>query len=179
MISNLNDFCDCCGGDSQPILQLFNDKCFKVVEGKEARESFCLNDFAFPTDGESCVGLTGTVDGGTVVLFDNNVLIEQTSPAQLLDSGRLYARGILLKVTYPANDNNGEEILIANKSVTLLIEKADTLEVTEYSLYNFFAIFTNPKSNNPSDLINKIEIINPNLDYQVRVSALIVYGLAN
>lgn len=179
MISNLNDFCDCCGGDSQPILQLFNDKCFKVVEGKEARESFCLNDFAFPTDGESCVGLTGTVDGGTVVLFDNNVLIEQTSPAQLLDSGRLYARGILLKVTYPANDNNGEEILIADKSVTLLIEKADTLEVTEYSLYNFFAIFTNPKSNNPSDLINKIEIINPNLDYQVRVSALIVYGLAN
>lgn len=179
MVPNLNDFCDCCGGDSQPILQLFNDKCFKVVDGKEARESFCLNDFAFPTDGESCVGLTGTVDGGTVVLFDNNVLIQQSSPAQLLDSGRLYARGILLKITYPANDNNGEEIAIADKSVTLLIEKADTLEVTEYSLYNFFAIFTNPKSNNPSDLINKIEIINLNLDYQVRVSALIVYGLAN
>ena len=177
MISNLNDICDCCGGDSQPILQLFNDKCFKVVEGKEARESFCLNDFAFPTDGESCVGLTGTVDGGTVVLFDNGVVPE--SPAQLLQSGRLYARGILLKITYPANDNNGEEILIANKSVSLIIEKASTLEVVEYSLYNFFAIFTNPKSNKISDLINKIEIVNPNLDYQVRVSALIVYGLAN
>jgi hypothetical protein len=177
MISNLNDICDCCGGDNQPILQLFNDKCFKVVDGKEARESFCLNDFAFPTDGESCVGLTGTVDGGTVALFDNNVIPE--SPAQVLQSGRLYARGILLKVTYPANDNNGEEITIANKSVSLVIEKASTLEVTEYSLYNFFAIFTNPKSNKISDLINKIEIINPNLDYQVRVSALIVYGLAN
>jgi hypothetical protein len=177
MISNLNDICDCCGGNNQPILQLFNDKCFKVVDGKETRENFCLNDFAFPTDGESCVGLTGTVDGGTVTLFDNQVVVN--SPSQLLESGRLYARGILLKITYPANDNNSEEIQIVNKSIRLLIEKSDTLEAIEYPMYNFFALFTNPKSNNPEELINKIEIINPNTDYQVRVSALVTYGLAN
>jgi hypothetical protein len=176
MISNLNDICDCCGGDSQPILQLFNDKCFKVVDGKDTRENFCLTDFAFPTDGESCVNLTGTIDGGTVSIFDNSVI--PASPVQLLDSGKLYARGILIKVTYPANDNNSEEILIANKSVRLIIERADTLELTEYPLYNFFAMFTNPKSNDPSELINKIEIVNPNTDYPVRVSALVVYGLA-
>ena len=175
MISNLNDICDCCGGNNQPILQLFNDKCFKVVDGKETRENFCLNDFAFPTDGESCLGLTGTVNGGTVSIFDNQVI--PSSPL-ILESGKLYARGILLKVTYPANDNNSEEILIAKKSVRLIIETADTLAVSEYPLYNFFALFTNPKSNDVSELINKIEIVNPNEDYPVRVSALVTYGLA-
>lgn len=176
MIPKLNEICDCCD-TNQAILQLFNDKCFKVVDGKETRENFCLNDFAFPTDGETCVGLTGTVNGGTVSLFDNQVFL--SSPSQLLESGRLYARGILLKVTYPANDSNSEEILIANKSVRLIIEKADALEAIEYPMYNFFALFTNPKSNSPEELINKIEVVNPNADYPVRINALIVYGLAN
>jgi hypothetical protein len=40
-------------------------------------------------------------------------------------------------------------------------------------------MFTNPKSNDPEDLINKIEIINPNLDYVIKVSALVLFGKAD
>jgi hypothetical protein len=35
MIPNLNQVCDCCGGsESQPLLQLFDNKCFKIVDGR-------------------------------------------------------------------------------------------------------------------------------------------------
>lgn len=173
-MASLNDICDCCGGsENQPILQLFDDKCFGIVDGKEVTEDFCIKDFAFPTDGYSCAGLTIDSSGGNHELFNNNLPV----PMVILDSGKAYARGILLKVTYPTNDSNSEEILISNKNVVLTIETYNGIS-TDYPLYNFFSIFTNPKSNDPSQLINKIEITNPNTDYPIRISALILFGNA-
>lgn len=174
MIPNLNEICDCCGGyENQPILQLFDNKCFGIADGKDVTEEFCLKDFAFPTDGYSCIGLTVQNDGGTATLFDNQLPI----PLVTLESGKAYARGILLKITYPTNDLNTEEISIINKNVILNIETYDGT-LTSYPLYNFFSIFTNPKSNDPSQIINKIELSNPNVDYSVRISALILFGTA-
>lgn len=174
MIPNLNEICDCCGGyENQPILQLFDNKCFGIADGKDVTEEFCLKDFAFPTDGYSCIGLTVQNDGGTATLFDNQLPI----PLVILESGKAYARGILLKITYPTNDLNTEEISIINKNVILNIETYDGT-LTSYPLYNFFSIFTNPKSNDPSQIINKIELSNPNVDYSVRISALILFGTA-
>ncbi len=172
MIPNLNEICDCCGGyENQSVLQLFDNKCFGIIDGKEITESFCLKDFAFPTDGHSCIGLTIESNGGTHTLFDNQIQL----PLSNLESGKAYARGILLKITYPTNDSNSEEIPFVNKSVTLTIETYDG-ESIECPLYNLFSMFTNPKSNIPSDLINKIEITNPNIDYPIRISSLILFG---
>ena len=174
MIPNLNEICDCCGGyENQPVLQLFDNKCFGIIDGKEISEDFCLKDFVFPTDGYSCVGITVAADGGTSTLFDNQLPV----PLATLESGKAYARGLLLKITYPTNDLNSEEILFVNKRVKLAIETFDGIS-TEYPLYNLFTIFTNPKSSDPSELINKIEITNPNADYPIRISALILFGNA-
>jgi hypothetical protein len=175
MIPNLNEICDCCGGsENQPILQVL-DKCFIIADGKNVSDDFCLSDFAFPVDGYSCAGLNIYTDGGSKNIFNNEVL--SFSPAENLVSGRAYARGVLIKVTYPTNDNNSEEISLVDKNVILSIEKCDGI-VTEYPLYNFFSIFTNPKSKDPSQLINKIDIINPNSDYPVRLSVLVLFGNA-
>jgi hypothetical protein len=174
MLPNLNEICDCCGGyENQPVLQLFDNKCFGIVDGKEVTEEFCIKDFAFPTDGHSCVGITVQADGGSTTLFDNQIPI----PSTVLTSGSAYARGILLKITYPTNDLNSEEITIDNKNVTLTIETFDGIS-TDYPLYNFFSIFTNPKSNASNQIINKIVITNPNSDYQIRISALVLFGNA-
>jgi hypothetical protein len=174
MVPNLNEICDCCGGyENQPMLQLFDNKCFGIVDGKDITEDFCMKDFAFPTDGYSCIGITLQEDGGNTVLFDNNLPF----PLAVLESGKSYARGILLKITYPTNDLNSEEILIANKNVVLTIDTYNGVS-TDYPLYNFFSIFTNPKSNDPSQIINKIELSNPNVDYPIRISALILFGNA-
>jgi hypothetical protein len=39
-------------------------------------------------------------------------------------------------------------------------------------------MFTNPKSNDPKTLINKIKVINPNADYKIKLIGLITYGKA-
>ncbi len=177
MIPNLNDVCTCCGGNAnQPILQLFNDKCFRIVDGSTTSGSFCLDDFAFPTDGYQCHGLNVEFAGGEITLFDNQV--NAISPNTVLDTSKLYARGILLKISYPINDENGEEILLADKSVTLVLQNAETLVESEYPLYTFFSIMTNPKSSEAKELINKIKIVNPNGNYTIRVSALVLFGKA-
>jgi hypothetical protein len=156
----LNDICDCCGGsESQEILQLFDGKYFGIVDGKNVNEKFA--------------GLNLESSGGTHEIFNNNLPV----PLLTLQSGKAYARGILLKITYPTNDSNSEEVLISDKNVTLTIETFDGIS-TDYPLYNFFAIFSNPKSNDPSKVINKIEITNLNTDYAIRISALILFGNA-
>jgi hypothetical protein len=178
MLNNkLKDICECCGGlDSQPILQLFSDKCFKVVEKKETYGSFCLGDFAFPVDGYNCIHLMINELSGEKIIFDNTQFL--TSPSANLISDFLYARGILLKITYPNNDNNGEEVSILDKKVNLIIEDSEGSEVS-INLYNFFAIFTNPKSNKAIDLINKIKVSNFNENINnIKISALILFGKA-
>lgn len=173
-MATLTDICDCCGGsENQSILQLFDNKNFGIADGKDITEEFSLKDFAFPTDGYSCAGLNIESSGGTTELFNNHLPI----PTTQLDSGKAYARGLLLKITYPNNDSNSEEINIGDKSIILTIETFDGIS-TDYPLYNFLAIFTNPKSNDPEKIINKIEITNPNADYSIRISALILFGNA-
>lgn len=174
-ISDLTDICSNGSGASQDILQLFDDKCFKIVSGAEITGQFCMGDFAFPSDGHSCISLNVDVNQGELTLFDNEIL-SIGSPIIDLTEGKLFVRGILLKVTYPDKDDNGEEILITDKKVELWIEDAETLQYKELPLYNFFALFTNPKSNDPRDLINRIKIVNPNPLYKIKVSGLIVYG---
>lgn len=177
MIPNLNDICTCCGGyENQPIFQLFDDKCFRIVEGKEAHNEFCLKDFAFPVDGHSCLGLNVELDGGEITIFNNQTLI--LSPSAELESEKLYARGVLIRIIYPVNNKDGDEIQLVDKSVKIEIENADSLGSLQYPLYDLFMMFTNPKSNKAEDLINKIKIINPNELYTIRVNALILFGKA-
>ena len=177
MIPNLTEICTCCGGyGSQPVLQLFDDKCFRIVDGKDIHGEFCLKDFAFPVDGYSCVGLNIDLDGGEIVLFDNQ--LGAFSPSALLESGKTYARGVLVRLVYPTYDEDGEELKFTQKKATLVMENAETLAASEFPIYDLFTIFTNPKSNKVEDLINKIKIVNPNLKYKIRVNALVLYGQA-
>jgi hypothetical protein len=177
MIPSLNEICTCCGGyESQPVLQLFDDKCFRIVEGKDVHGEFCLKDFAFPADGYSCVSQNVDIDGGEIVLFDNQ--LGSFSPSAVLESGKSYARGLLVRIVYPTYDEDGEALTFTQKTVKAVIENSETLIPSEFPIYDLFTIFTNPKSNKVEDLINKIKIVNPNLKYKVRVNALVLYGQA-
>jgi hypothetical protein len=174
-IPKLDRVCDTKASDSQAILQLFDDKCFKIVEKAKADSVFCLDDFAFPVDGKSCIHLEGEMNGGELMLFDNQILTVG-SPTLDLQSGAIYVRGIMIKIKYPENNSNGEEIDIIDKNVEIWIEDAETLNYKKHSMYNLFAMFTNPKSNDPRHLINRIKIVNPNPLYSVSITALMVYG---
>jgi hypothetical protein len=177
MLPKLNNICECCDGDlSQAILQLFDDKCFKIVDGVDTLSSFCLGDFAFPVDSHSCLNFTLNPET-EIPLFDNEV-DSLGSPAAELVSGNLYVRGIMIRIVYPTNDDDGEEISITDKNVELWIEDAETLDYKKHPLHSLFMIFTNPKSNDPSTLINRIKIVNSNSTFKVKVIGLIMHGLA-
>ena len=173
-LNDVNNICDR-SGDTQKLLQLFDDKCFKIIDGADAKTAFCLDKFAFPVDGHSCISIDIESDGGEIILFNNDVSIIG-SPSQDLTQDRQYVRGILLNIEYPSLDSNGDEILITDKNSELYIEDVETLQYRKYPIYNYFALFTNPKSNNPSDLINKIKIVNPNTMFNISITGLLVYG---
>jgi len=174
MIPQINDIC-CDSKSSQPILQLFDDKCFKIVEGENTTGGFCLGDFAFPADGYSCINIELSLSGGEHTIFDNE-LLPLAVPAENLPVDTSYARGILLYIKYPTTDINGEEISIQDKKVTLAIEGAESGSLVNYPLYNLFTMFTNPKSNDPLDLINRIKVINPSDLFKVQIKGLVIFG---
>ena len=95
------------------------------------------------------IKLNVEVNGGEITLFDNNII--PMSPAGVLESGKLYARGVMIRIIYPTNDINGDELAFTDKSVYIIIEDAETLTSSEYPLYDFFTIFTNAKSNKTKD----------------------------
>lgn len=177
MIPTVDKICSSSLADSQDILQLFDDKCFKIVSGKDITGQFCLGDFAFPVDGQGCISINLELDGGEKTIFDNEIL-SIASPFNELEIGKPYVRAVMLKITYPLDDINGEEINIKDKKVELWIEDAESLEFKKIPLYNLFMIFTNPKSNDPRDLINRIKIVNPHVLYKVKISGLVIYGNA-
>lgn len=175
----LNEIKDICGSgeENQPILQLFDNKCFTLVDGKDAKSMFCLDDFAFPVDGHSCISIDLSINGGEHILFDNNISI-MGSPIEPLTEGSAYIRGILLKIEYPKLDSNGEEIDLTDKNVDLYIQNASSSEYVAYPLHNLFALFTNPKSNSPTELINKLKIVNMSSEFSVNMTGLLIYGKA-
>lgn len=175
MLPKLNNICDCCDND-QSLLQLFDDKCFKIVDGADVIASFCLGDFAFPVDSHSCLNFTLNPET-EISLFDNEI-ISIGSPSVDLVSGNLYVRGVMIKIVYPTNDNDGEEISILDKNVELWIEDAATLDYKKHPLHNLFMIFTNPKSSDPGTLINRIKIVNPSDNFKVKIIGLIMHGTA-
>lgn len=173
MIPKLSEICDCCGGNgSQEYLKLFDDQCFKIISGADTLGSFCLKDFIFPVDGHACLATT-VKPGAETLIFDNQLV--PFSPSDDLETGSSYARGLILRIFYPITDDDGNDLSIVDKNVTLVVENSN-LQQNTYSLYDLFTIFTNPKSNDPQNLINKIKVINPNANYSIKVSALVIYG---
>jgi hypothetical protein len=120
------------------------------------------------------LALNVAADGGSITVFDNELDPLNTDP---LESEKLYARAALIRIYYPTNDKDGEEIPYVDKSVTLRLTNHQGFEF-DVPLNELFTIFTNAKSNVQSDLINKIRVVNPNTNYEIRVVALVLFGKA-
>lgn len=160
---------------TKPIMTLIN-QCFVVGDCDKTIAEFCLDEFAYPVDGYQCYNLEiprsceGCLDE-SLTLFDNEITI--ASPSEDLNSEKLYARGILLYIDYGGLDLNGEEVAMQNKKAWITITNASN-EACTYPLYNFFSIFTNPQTVDPSDFINKIVVTNPSTKYSFNVRALVI-----
>jgi len=171
-----NGLCSCSTVITKPLLTV-QDKCFVISDCSDVVGKFCLDDFAFPVDGSKCIRLEipksiAGAEWQSLSLFDNEIVM--SSPSEDLDNDKLYVRGILLKINYKHEDSNSEEVKLIDKKASISITNA-SLETCNYPLYNFFSIFTNPVTLDPSDFINKIVVYNPSIKYSFNVDALIIY----
>lgn len=172
----VNGLCACSTVATKALLTL-KDSCFAIGDCEKTIGKICLDDFAYPVDGKQCMQLEipKSIEGAewnSLTLFDNKITI--ASPSEDIDSNISYVRGIILKVMYQEEDENLEEVSLKYKKSNITITNANGDEST-YPLYNFFSIFTNPVTNDPSDFINKIVISNPSTRYSFKIDTLLIY----
>lgn len=200
-----NAYANLCDGDpTKETLKLVN-QCFSIFKKSQTIASFCdLSDFIYPVDGHQLIDFE-VCAGETLSIFDNQTdLILPTDPNGLvpnyplgkpgeyipisdnygnpayfiLPNDRNYVRGCILYVRYPISDKNGDEVLPSDGSCLI---KVTDRQLTEMSmpLQQFYSHFANPSARDANKLINKLDIVNPNPTFSIKVSGLIVYVKSN
>jgi hypothetical protein len=96
----------------------------------------------------------------------------------VIQNDRNYARGCMLYIKYPMKDKNGDDILPADYECQLKITNRNLDEFT-MPLHEFFAHFANPETRGADSLINKLEIYNPNADFSIKVTGVVIYAKSN
>jgi len=151
------------------LLILF-EKCFVVSYKDKFHQQICLDDFAYPLDGvENFDRLLYPND--QIELFDNEFSV---SPNTDLNSKHPVARGTIIYVEYPIEDNFGKEIPLENKSCLVHIEDNKGNSFTN-PINELHVQLNNPVTSNSEHIINKIEVENPQ-DFQIYMEALVLYN---
>lgn len=183
------------------------DKCFGIFSGSQREVNFCeLSKLIYPVDSSLSIDFEVCAEE-TLSIYDNgtNSLTEyypSGSPSgypfgqsgeyvqsagsdpsgtpyyYVIENDRNYARGCLLYVDYPVKNKIGDDILPADQECQILITNR-SLETVTVPLHDFFAHFVNPETRGGDSLINRIEIYNPNPNFSVRVSGLVIYTKSN
>lgn len=179
------------------------DKCFSIFNGGTKETSFCLDSFNYPADGSQSIDFE-VCAGETLVLYNNGLdevtifnpmdmpqdhpfgegteFIESdpqlTNDYYVITNDRNYARGCLLLIHYPNVDKNGDDVLPADYEckITFTNRLNETFTIPAHE---FFAHFCNPETRSANSLINKIEVTNPNPNFSIKVSGLVIYLKSN
>lgn len=178
----------CAAIPSKKMLRLI-DQCFVITNQANTEASFCgLSNFIYPVDSFQSINME-VCAGQTLVLFDNGFpAVGPSNTPFELPTDINYARGIILMVTYPTVDKNGADIILGNRNVILKVyagqdQPDDPNAGYEIPLGDFFSHFTNPYATVATNLINRIEIINPNTSpttgFSVVVTGLVIYSKNN
>ena len=97
----------CSNGGNGGGTVVLKDNCFVALDaiGKEVAK-LCLTGWSFPAQNASLLNLD-LLPGDSTLLFDNQLTNYIASP---LPSNKAYVRGVLIKVTYPSLDANGQTV---------------------------------------------------------------------
>lgn len=200
-------FANLCAGDpTKKVLKLL-DRCFSIFNGAKKESSFCeLENFIYPVDSSLSIDFE-VCAGETLVVYDNSTdtvlpLDPSNTPSNyplgesdeyipndsidpsntptyhVIPNDRNYVRGCILYVKYPVKNKLGDDILPADYECKINFTNRLNEEFT-IPLHQFFAHFANPETRDANSLINKIEIVNPNSNYSIKVTGMIVYTKSN
>lgn len=204
-----NSFASLCTDDGVKNTLKLLDKCFVITNPTNVIAKFCcLQNFLYPVDGHLLIDFEVHSDE-TLLVYDNSLEdILPTSPSSIpanyplgdgteyfeitdpssgpsglpayfiLPNDRSYGRGCILFLEYPTTDRNGDDVLPENMSCKITTYTRELSSQTQY-ISQFFSHFANPTTRNANQLINRIEITNPNPNFNVKVTGLIVYVKSN
>lgn len=159
---NLQNLCDSI--DNTKKLEML-DNCFVIKQSDTVlAELCCLSNISLPMGGFERVS-SPVAASGTMTLFDNNLDI---SPV----SGEAQVRGVIMCVTYPSLDANGEEIESKDKNVILHLYDKDNNHF-ELPIAKSFVSLGNPVTDDSSKVINRIVVENPG-NFTPTVEALLL-----
>lgn len=169
-------FGNLCQGDQiKNMLKLVNG-CFSIFDREQLLASFCeFKNLSFPVDGFSLIDLTVCANS-TETLFDNNLqAITAVNGEYPLGVDTSYVRGILLTIIYPSTNT----IEAATYSTNLTMYDRPATGSFELPVGEMFSHFTNANATEASQLLNKLTITNPNVDYSIRVKGLLISSKTN
>lgn len=159
----LSTICDSL--DSGVYLRLI-DGCFSIVKGEKILSTLCcFKDLYSPVDGYNNIQQI-IPNNGSYTIFDNRF---DNSPSNTL----VYqSRGFILYVNYPDNDING--LPVHDEYLNLILRFTNNQNVEfDIPFYKFYSMLQNPITQDHNNLVNKVELINPN-NYDVSVNILSV-----
>lgn len=164
----------CAGQVKKNTLKLF-DRCFSIFKKEEQIAAFCeLAKFQYPVDGFQLIEIEVCADTAATI-FDNNLqTIPSVDGAYTLSSTKSYVRGIVLFVEYPTVNSSGIEITAADMKAELQIYDREANDYFSLPIGEVFTHFANESTVDANDLINQLDIYNPNQSASIRVKALIV-----
>lgn len=168
-------FGDLCAGQTKKnTLKLF-DQCFSIFKKEEQVAAFCeLANFQYPVDGfqlidlEVCAASAGTV-------FNNNLQsISLTNGTYPLSQTKAYVRGVILAIKYPTTNSLGAEITTANMKAQVRIYDRPATAYATLGIGDVFVHFSNEETLDANDLLNRLDIYNPNANASIKVKALLI-----
>ena len=200
-----SSYANICAGDPTKSVLKILDRCFSIFNKSKTDATFCeLQNFVYPVDSHQTIDFE-VCAGETLSIYNNGLdgIISSTPSGMPLDyplgtntefmlhegpsntpvyyivsNDRVYSRGCILYITYPTSDKNGNDIDQGNLSAIISFTDKNLTE-TAYPIGDFFAHFCNPSTRNAKNLINKIDVTNPNANFSIKVKGLIVYVKSN
>lgn len=151
------------------LLILFK-KCFTVIYRDKFYQQICLDDLAYPLDGVENYDRI-LKPGDSLQLFDNDF---DTSPNPELKDKHPVARGSIIYMEYPIEDEFGEEIQLENKKAFIDITDSKGNTFTQ-PINELHVQLNNPVSSQSEDIINKIEVRNEQ-SFEIYLEGLVFYN---
>jgi hypothetical protein len=169
-------FGNVCDGEPKKNALKLIDKCFSIFKKEQQVAAFCeLGNLNYPVDGFAIIDVD-VCSESTYTVFNNSLeTILEATGTYPISATKAYARGVMLWIEYPASNENGAAVLPADMQAKIRLFDRPATGQFEITTHQFFSHFSNPDGDDASDLLNRIDIYNPNTTFSVKLKGLVIF----
>lgn len=168
-------FGDLCAGQTKKNTLMLFDRCFSIFKKEEQVAAFCeLANLQYPVDGFQILDMEICSDEAGTIFNNNLQTIAAVNGSYSLSDTKSYVRGIVLAIQYPTTNSLGAEISVADMKSTVRIYNRAATEYFSLPMGDAFIHLTNEETLNANDILNRVDVYNPNVSASIKVKALLI-----